>query len=330
MANTTIADARELTRTAYQAAVDRMPPVVGRIVGYHAGWCDVEGNLSICGGKAIRPCFVFASAAAVNPDIIDDAVVAAAAAVEMVHDFSLLHDDVMDGDEQRRGRPAAWTVFGTGMAVLAGDALLMHSLDILATPAGVRVLTVAALELCRGQAQDLAFETADVVTVSEYLAMAEDKTGALLGAACQLGAMAAGADEHTADAYRRFGRELGVAFQICDDLLGIWGDPAVTGKPHLADLARRKKTLPVVEALTSHSHPGTELARVYRIAEPLTHAQLIRAAELIEAAGGRAHAQREADQRVRRAWQTLTTTHLAARSSVVLQTLVDMLTDRSR
>ncbi|CAM5322766.1 hypothetical protein SALBM311S_11426 [Streptomyces alboniger] len=183
----------------------------------------------------------------------------AAAAVELVHNFTLLHDDVMDRDRIRRHRPTAWTVFGDADAILAGDTLQALALRMLAEdphPASARAaarLADCVVELCAGQHADTAMEALGPrdVTLDEVLAMAEAKTGALLGCACALGALYAGAGEEDVRALDGFGREAGLAFQLIDDVIGIWGDPRSTGKPALVDLAARKKSLPVVAALVS-------------------------------------------------------------------------------
>jgi len=209
-----------------------------------------------------------------------------------VHNFSLLHDDVMDADPTRRHRPTAWTVFGTGPAILAGDALLTLAVDVMAGcghPAaaqGVRVLCAAVQDLVDGQIADLGFERRRHVEVAECLAMAGGKTAALLGCSTALGAILGGGPEH-ARLLDRAGRELGLAFQYVDDLLGIWGDPAVTGKPVGSDLAHRKKSLPVVAALTSGTRAGAELAALYGGEAELDGADVARAADLVEEAGAR-------------------------------------------
>jgi geranylgeranyl diphosphate synthase type I len=241
------------------------------------------------------------------------AAVDAAVAVELVHDFSLLHDDVMDGDLTRRHRPAAWAVFGVPRATLAGDALLATAVQRLAQtgqdPASacalVRVLATAVQELCAGQALDLAFEARADVTVAECRAMAEGKTAALIGAACELGALAAGADAGRARCYRMFGRRLGLAFQLADDLLGIWGDPAVTGKPAGSDLVSRKKSLPVVAALNSGTRAGEQLALLYGQEHELDERDAALAAALVEQSGGRAWARAEADRQAAAALRAL-------------------------
>jgi geranylgeranyl diphosphate synthase type I len=222
--------------------------------------------------------------------------VPAAVAVELVHAFSLLHDDIMDGDATRRRRPAVWQAYGTGPAVLAGDALFALAVQTLArAPRGagaVRLLSAALADLVRGQADDLLFAARPCtgpgrVTPEEYRAMAEGKTGALLGCAVALGALLGGADEAAVGALDQAGRRLGVAFQLVDDVLGIWGDPDVTGKPVGGDLREGKKTYPVLAALGSPAARGLPglLGAPGRADE---------AAALIVAAGGRTAALAEA------------------------------------
>ena len=318
-----LSETRQLTSAAHRAAVDSLPVAMRHMAGYHAGWWDADGNAASTAGKAIRPAFALACARAADGS--DDAAIPAAVAVELVHDFSLLHDDVMDGDLTRRHKPAAWTVFGTGQAILVGDALLTVALEQLPDPAAIRVLTAAVRDLCAGQSADVAFEDRSDVDVAECVAMVEGKTGALIGAACQLGAMAAGLSATEAAAYRVFGRELGLAFQLVDDLLGIWGDPALTGKPAGNDLASRKKSLPVVFALCSDTTAGVALARAYAAEENL---DVPRAASLVEEAGGRAWAQSEADRRIAAALQALTTAAPTPAGAADLHTLAALITRR--
>jgi geranylgeranyl diphosphate synthase type I len=318
-----LTETRQLTSAAHRAALDSLPVAMRHMAGYHAGWWDADGNAASTAGKAIRPAFALACARAADGS--DDAAIPAAVAVELVHDFSLLHDDVMDGDLTRRHQPAAWTVFGTGQAILVGDALLAVALEQLPDPAAMRVLTAAVRDLCAGQSADVAFEDRSDVDVAQCLTMVEGKTGALLGAACQLGAMAAGLTAAESESYRLFGRELGLAFQLVDDLLGIWGDPAVTGKPAGNDLASRKKSLPVVFALGSDTSAATSLASVYA-AEG--NVDVPRATALVEEAGGRAWAQSEADRRTAAALQALTTAAPTPAGAADLYTLASLITRR--
>jgi geranylgeranyl diphosphate synthase type I len=325
-----LAEARALVEPAHRAVIDGLPAEIRHVAGYHSGWWEADGRGCSTTGKAVRPALSLACARAAGGQ--QSAAVPAGVAVELVHDFSLLHDDVMDGDLTRRHRPTAWAVFGVGQAILVGDVLLtLASEQACGLPGGtatVKVLTGSVLELCAGQWSDLAFEERGEVTVAECVAMAEGKTGALLGAACQLGAIVGGANPEQAACYRTFGRQLGVAFQLIDDLLGIWGDPRVTGKPVGSDLASRKKSLPVVAALTSDTPAGQHLAWIYGRQEPLDEQSLAHVAGLIEAAGGRTWARDKADRCLREAFACLTAATPDAAAVADLQLLADLITRR--
>ncbi|WP_335935721.1 family 2 encapsulin nanocompartment cargo protein polyprenyl transferase [Streptomyces sp. PTD5-9] len=298
---------RALVDPSLRAAVESLPGSIRRVAMYHFGWRRTDGGPAAGGaGKAIRPALVLAAARALGGD--PQRAVRAAVAVELAHNFTLLHDDVIDEDRTRRHRPTAWTVFGVPAAVIAGDALLALAQRLLAedkVPVAARAaarLSGCVIELCAGQQADCAFEDRgpDDVSLDECLAMATAKTGALLGCACALGALYAGAGERAVGAMDGFGREAGLAFQLIDDLIGIWGDPDRTGKPVGADLAARKKSLPVVAALTSGTPAAAELASLYRGSMDAP-GDVSRAADAVERAGGRDWAQVCAADRMARA-----------------------------
>lgn len=214
-------------------AVQSLPGSMRRVARYHFGWEDAHGVPATGNaGKAIRPALVLAAVAALGGR--ESAAVRAAAAVELVHNFTLLHDDVMDRDATRRHRATAWTVFGVPDAILAGDAMQALAQQLLAEdphPASAAAsarLASCVVELCAGQHTDTEMEgrRPEEVTLDEVLAMAEAKTGALLGCACAMGALYAGAGEEDVEALDAFGREAGLAFQLIDDVIGIWGTPA--------------------------------------------------------------------------------------------------------
>ncbi|WEH43638.1 family 2 encapsulin nanocompartment cargo protein polyprenyl transferase [Streptomyces sp. AM 2-1-1] len=292
-----------------RAAVESLPAGMRRVAMYHFGWADAEGNVdgrAAPAGKAIRPALVLAAARALGGD--PERAVRAAVAVELVHNFTLLHDDVIDEDATRRHRPTAWAVFGVPDAVIAGDAMQALALRLLAEDDHPASATAAArlcacvIELCAGQQADCALEERGPreVTLDECLTMAMAKTGALLGCACALGALYAGAGDRSVAAMDGFGRESGLSFQLIDDLIGIWGDPARTGKPVGADLTAHKKSLPVVAALTSGTPAAADLAALYE--RPLTtRDEVRRAADAVERAGGRDWAQAAAADRMARA-----------------------------
>ncbi len=304
-----LAVARELVDPELRKTVDRLDAGNRRVAEYHFGWIDEHGAPAGASGKALRPALALLSARAAGAD--PDPAVPAAAAVELVHNFSLLHDDLMDGDSERRHRPTAWTVFGSSSAVLAGDALLSLAAELLLTDtapgstAATRELLAATSQLIAGQSADLDFEQRRDVTLDECLAMAAGKTGALMACSAAIGAILVEAPAATAERLRGFGAELGMAFQLTDDLLGLWGDPTVTGKPVLSDLRCRKKSVPVVHALNSGTAVADRLAELYFQPEPLDEQQLHEAADLIERAGSQDWTRSECRRRVTLAEQHL-------------------------
>ncbi|WP_327167703.1 polyprenyl synthetase family protein [Streptomyces subrutilus] len=301
------------------------------MAGYHFGWWDRHGVPAPgASGKALRPALVLLACQGVGGRA--EQALEAATAVELVHNMSLLHDDVIDGDALRRHRPAVWSVFGIPAAILTGDAMLSLAGRVLSEApgpvgaAGPGWLDDAVQQLVEGEFADTAAEGRHDVTLAESTALAEAKTGSLIALSCALGALAGGADPARTAHLRRFGHHAGAAFQLVDDILGIWGDPRVTGKPHLSDLRSRKKSLPVVAALTATGPASEELARLYRSPAPLTDTQLADAAVLVEAAGGRTWAEREAEQRTAQAVAALEAADLAGPAHAGLLTLTRVIT----
>lgn len=229
------------------------------------------GDPSAKRGKRLRPRFLLI-AAEIEGARAEDAF-PAAAAVELLHNFSLVHDDIEDGDELRHGRPALWVQRGVPAALTAGDAMCALAFSVLldASPHDApRALAMSAAlhralyALCGGQGADIAFETSPAVTFDQYLAMIENKTAALFAASCELGALAAGASPARAAAYGLMGRAYGLAFQVRDDILGTWGAPADTGKPAGADIRRRKWSFPVAWAMSGPPSADRDaVARAY-------------------------------------------------------------------
>lgn len=286
-----LAAARSLVDPALAAAVDRLCADSQLVCRYHFGWRDAQdGAVSTRGGKALRPALVLLSARAARARV--ERVLAGAVAVELVHNWSLLHDDVIDRDEQRRHQPAAWTVFGPGPALLAGDALLGLAWQVLLEhPSPWRTgalarLNQTVLALLRGQQADLSFEQRSDVSVAECLQMSAAKTAALLSCSAMIGALLAGAPDRLVAGLGSFGRHLGVAFQGADDLLGTWGQPAATGKPIGNDLRQHKKTLPVVFALNGDEPYRTRLRGILA-QERIDDAGVAEATALLERSGAR-------------------------------------------
>ncbi|GLW12402.1 dimethylallyltransferase [Microtetraspora sp. NBRC 13810] len=297
-----LARSQSLLRPALEDAVRNLHPRQAEMAAYAFGWAELDGTARDTeGGKGLRPALVMLCAEAVGARA--ERVIPAAVAVELVHAFTLIHDDIIDGDERRRHRATVWKAFGIGPALLVGDGLLALAVKTLASAPGAEPamghLSAALVELVRGQADDVIFEgrtwTGDrAVTVEEYAQMATGKTGALLACAAATGAALGGAPPASAEVFSAMGRHLGLALQIVDDLLGIWGDPDVTGKPTFSDLRRRKKTLPVVAALAGGSPAARSLAGLLDHGGGVDEETSRRAAGLIEEAGGRDFAERRA------------------------------------
>ncbi|NJC71203.1 polyprenyl synthetase family protein [Planosporangium thailandense] len=305
--------------------LDRLDPHNRLVAAYHLGYCDADGAPATAVGKGLRPALALLSARAAGEP--PGPGVPAAVAVELAHNFSLLHDDVMDHDGVRRHRPTAWAVFGPAAAILAGDALLSLAHESLAEadqPGAVRAVARLGADVRRlvaGQAADLDFERRDDVGLDECLAMSADKTGALLSCACALGALLCGAPPALTAGLSRFGSHLGVAFQLVDDLLGIWGDPGRTGKPILSDLRARKKSVPIVHALTSGTAAGDAFRMLYAPIRQLRESDLELAARLLDEAGSRDWTGKEADRQLGRALDELSGLDLPA---AVRSELVDL------
>jgi geranylgeranyl diphosphate synthase type I len=302
--------ARDVVAPELERRLATLAPPMSIVAAYHLGLQDRDGRPAAGnGGKSVRPALAVLSAEAVGSAL--DVALPGAVAVELVHNFSLLHDDVMDRDRERRHRPTAWAVFGEPAAILAGDALLVLAQRTVleqASPARVAAaadaLSVASARMIAGQAEDVAFEADDSVSVDRCLRMMADKTGALLSCAASIGAILADAPERQVDALARFGAHVGLAFQAVDDLLGIWGDPDVTGKPAANDLRERKKSLPVAAALEADG-PGGRKLRSLLTGESLGGQEVAEAARLIEHLGGRDRTRRIAERELARCVEAL-------------------------
>jgi geranylgeranyl diphosphate synthase, type I len=323
---------RDQLAPALQAAVQRLDPSSRLHASYHMGWCDADGNpTNAGGGKAVRPALALLSAEAVGAPA--EVGLPGAVAVELVHNFSLLHDDLLDGDTERRHRRTVWSIWGPATAILTGDTMLALAYEVLleseSPKAGKAAWLLASVtrELTRGQIQDLAFETRQDVTLDECLDMAGGKTGSLLAASAAIGAVLAEAPEATVAALTTFGAQFGLAFQLVDDVLGIWGDPAVTGKSVYSDLQSRKKSLPVTYAI-DHPRHGDELRAWLAAPGDPDEASMQHIANLIDDAGGRDWALAEAARRMSLAQEALSTVDLVPRVRDEMIALAQYIVDR--
>lgn len=297
------------------ALAQAVPPLwlhpVNPVLHYHLGWADRDGAptpVPGAQGKALRPTLCMFACDALGGE--PRRAAPAAAALELIHNFSLLHDDIQDQGLERRHQPTVWALWGTPRALVAGNA--MQSLGDLAAlnrapaaghddarratagaPAATalrvsHLLTQSYLEMIEGQCRDLQFEQRDAIGVDEYLAMIALKTGALIRSSLVIGATIATDDANPTAraAIARFGRAIGRLFQIRDDYLGIWGDAAVTGKSSDSDIVQRKKSYPIVYAFQHAAGPvRQELRQLYAGADALDDAAVARVLNILDELG---------------------------------------------
>ena len=296
-------DVEQRLREAVEAGGELAP-----MLRYHMGWETLEGTPTRGGGKALRPILCLAACEMSGGDWRD--ALPAAAGLELIHNFSLAHDDIQDGDETRRGTPTLWRIHGVPAALTAGNAMRViadRTADALgaggAAPdvaqGAAAELTRRYLEMIEGQYLDLSFETAEHVSVADYLDMIGRKTGALVESAMHMGALVATGDQTTAQGFGECGMRLGVAFQVRDDWLGVWGDPAFTGKAVGADIRRKKKSLPAVYLFDNA--PDEErpwLEETYR-AEEIEGERLEGVMAMLHRLGGEPYVQRIAEEQAR-------------------------------
>ena len=301
--DTLIADTEAEILGVIKLAEDEHTGALYEMVRYHLG-LDRDGPR----GKRLRPLLGLLAYESLTGD--HRAALPGAAAVELGHNFSLVHDDIEDRDKERRHRATLWTVWGVAQAINTGDTLFtlsrmaLHRLTELGFSdskvlALMRLYDETCLALCEGQFMDIwSAEHDERLSVDFYFDMIGRKTAALIAASVQAGAMLASDDQEVVDAYRGFGWSLGIAFQLNDDLLGIWGDEQATGKEP-SDLARHKKTLPVIYALERASEPDRERLRAILRGDDPAATEIDEARAIIERCGAReytrqrAHAERD-------------------------------------
>ncbi len=299
---------------------------------YHMGWTGEGSNLGPA-GKRIRPLLVLLVAAALRNDWM--AALPGAAAVEIVHNFSLVHDDIEDNSPTRRGRPALWTKSGMAMAINAGDALFaMAHLAILDLGKSFRpelvlkaagYLQQACLELTCGQFMDMAYQRRTGLSLQDYWSMIEGKTASLLASGAQIGALLGSESESSAERFREFGRLLGLAFQVQDDILGIWGDEAMTGKSAASDLVEGKSSLPVLYAM--ERNPG--FARRW-LAGPLQPDEVPETARVLKDTGAYDYSMQECGRLTDEALVALSAAKAKGEAGTALAELTQQLLGRAK
>ncbi len=300
------------------------------MLAYHLGW-EGEGAGPAARGKRIRPLLVLLTTAAAGGAW--QAGIPAAVAVELVHNFSLIHDDIEDNSPLRRGRQTVWKKWDIARAINAGDSMFtLAHLEILRTQErsslevtlqAAQILHRACLHLTQGQHLDLSYENRQDLGQADYWPMVNGKTAALLAACTELGALIAQANTAIRQSYFQFGQSLGLAFQVQDDLLGIWGQAELTGKSAESDLVAGKKSLPILCGL---SQQGKFYQRW--IKGPIQADEAGELARVLEKEGAREETQHHADRLTQQALQALEDARPGGEAGTALRDLADLLLNR--
>lgn len=303
-----------------------------QMLSYHLGWLG-KGAGPQATGKRVRPMLVLLSSAAAGGDWSQ--ALPAAAAVELLHNFSLIHDDIQDKSKHRRGRLTLWAKWGIPQAINAGDAMfalahlalerLMETNRDEVYRQSARLLPRTSLQLTQGQYLDLAYEDAAELELAAYWPMVKGKTAVLLSVCARLGALVGGSTNAALDAYAQFGESLGLAFQAHDDLLGIWGQEEQTGKSPRSDLLSGKKSLPVLYAL---SRKG-EFSKRWKNGK-VDAGELVELARLLEREGAKAYTEDQAARLTAEALAALEDAQPDAQAGAALQELANELVQRDR
>lgn len=309
------------------------------MVSYHLGWVDDQGRIGrddSAMGKRIRPALTLLACQSLGGSI--EQARGAAAAVELIHNFSLVHDDIQDHSPLRRHRPSVWRQWGAEQAINVGDLIFtlaqLALIKLSTAPAevindAIAELNRACVLLVEGQYIDLALADASQCSQADYFAMIERKTAALIATACRLGALFAGAGGIAQESFSDFGRELGIAYQLQDDVLGIWGDDT-TGKPVDADIRERKKSIPAVLGLQRTDPRADRLRAIYRGSSLVTDTEVNEVRALLTELEVRAEAERLAQEHHERALAALKATGASGEARTLIESLCQSLLGRAR
>ncbi len=325
---------------ALRSAVPEDDVPLHKALRYHMGWADDRGaQIAGAGGKRLRPILCLMTCEAVGGSA--SAAMPAAVAVEMVHNFSLVHDDIQDRDRERHQRPTVWALWGEPQAMSVGNALYAlackamldmdhHQVSATVALQALAKLMKSSLAMLDGQYLDLDFEKRLDVTPQQYLDMISLKTGALIACAMELGSLVGSEDPSTVSLFLESGLHIGQLFQLRDDVLGIWGDAATTGKTVHSDIQRKKKTFPVVYAFQHATGAGATTLRTLYQKEQLHGDDVRQVVDVLEATGARQEAERQAASLADQALESLRPAELSSQSRRELEELVFFLLHRER
>lgn len=320
---------------ALRASLSQQEPHVYDMLRYYMGWVNVDGTPCVAmEGKLLRPTLCLFACQATG-GMVEQAM-PAAVALEFIHNFSLIHDDIQDRDETRHNRQTLWAVWGLPNALVAGNVLRIvadkslqglveRGLEPDRALAVIGVLTEAYLEMIEGQYLDISFEGQPDVYLQDYLGMISRKTGALIRCAFTMGALTGTRDRQAVDAFRACGEALGLVFQVRDDVLGVWGDEETTGKPVGADIRRKKNSFPVVYAMSqARGRDRQFLLDTYNKTQ-LTDSDVNNVLEIMERLNTRAYADSMAAEHGHRAAEALNAVEMASSAKQEVEELVQFL-----
>lgn len=305
---------------------------------YHLGWLDEDlEKVEQYRGKRFRPTLCILVYNALSG--VYDKALPAAAAIELIHNFTLIHDDIEDMDEERRHKATVWKLWGVSQAINVGDgmhvlanlaALRLEELNVTSSKIVevMRILNETIISVCEGQYLDMSFEDRLDITIDMYLGMIRRKTAALVEASTWIGAILATEDKEKINSFRNFGRNIGMAFQIIDDILGIWEKAEQTGKPKASDVRNRKKTLPILYAL--EKAPRKERKRLMDIykKDKLTEEDINAVLHILASIGAYDYSKKKAEEFERAALKELDKTKIENEAMENLRALTEFLIRR--
>ena len=319
-------------------AIGKADSPMYNMMRYHLGWMDERGRKRAGAvGKRLRPFFCFHACHSVGGEWRQALPVAAS--LELVHNFSLIHDDIQDMSPERRGRPTIWRIWGQPQAINVGDG--MHALALSSMlrleEAGVehervvraaRLLGEASLKLCEGQYLDLSYERQLDIGVNEYLKMISGKTAALFRCSLEIGALIGTDNDKLLASLRNFGQAVGMVFQVHDDVLSMWGNEKTIGKPTTSDILMKKKTLPVVYALEKAKGEDKAYLRMVYSKDEISAADVEQVLEVLDRVDSRGYAQNMANKYHRQALSELRSVDIPEQAKEEFKAIATFLLER--